>query len=104
MDTTGVRLTAGQRCTRAVLVLLGGTVAWIVPAADMPWHVRLFAVGLALLFLHAAANGPAIAEPRLSFRKPAMSPLPRVLLVISETVMALAMGCFVVDRLVVWLA
>jgi hypothetical protein len=98
-------LTYGQRWTRIFLVLLGvATMGLAISAEPVPPGVRVFAAGLAFLFLHAAANRPALAEPGLSFRKSAMSRLPRALLAIAETTMTLGLGYYFVGKLFDWLA
>lgn len=106
--TSGVTargLTSGQRCTRAVLLVLGIAVMGLAAATEhMPLENRVLLVGFAFLFLHTASNRPAIVEPRLSFRKSVMSPLSRFLLALSEATLVLSVGYVVVSRLAMWLA
>lgn len=93
-------LTAGQKLTRGVLILLATSViAMIFSANSMLPHVRVFSLGLALLFLHVASNKPALIDNRLSFNTSGMQLLPKMLLVLSELCITLAMAYTVVSML-----
>lgn len=98
-------LTSGQRLTRAGLVLLAlAVIGTALSAEHATPDGRVAALGFALLFLHTASNSPALADPRLSFRKSSMARLPLVLLALSETILTLAAGHIILDKLFAWLA
>jgi hypothetical protein len=95
-----LELTAGQQLTRGALILFATTAIVMGFSADrmMP-DVRVFTLGLALAFLHVASNKPALIDNRLSFNKSGMQLLPKVLLVLSELCITVAMGYSVVSML-----
>jgi hypothetical protein len=93
-------LTAGQKLTRGLLILIATSVIVVAFSTDrmMP-NVRGYGLGLALLFLHVASNTPALIDNRLSFNKSGMQLLPKMLLVLSELCITVVIGYSVVSML-----